>query len=106
VHVVDRCRRIIASLDGRPAVPAGSERDDWMLDVIKPAHEMMKQSADALQTAVHPHNRGEFVSVSAGLSFGGGRPVRPAFIIMRVPAHIHAAAWSSGEPWYAGGCCP
>jgi hypothetical protein len=59
-----------------------------MQDVIIPAHQMMCECVGQLMSASRDHTRGEFPSVSAGLSFGGRRKVAAIFLlILCISAH-------------------
>jgi hypothetical protein len=101
-YILDAKRRIVACLDGRPAKPPPDFRDTWMEDVIKPAHAKMEQGLASLGwRAYKKHGRGNFPSMSSGLSFGGGRLVSPESLVA-VFSDVLSASRTPSKLWNPG----
>lgn len=67
VAVLDAANRIMTVLAGRP------RGDDWE-DMHTRMSSLMEHAGDQVQNA-RPERRGNFVSISTGVSYGGGQMV-------------------------------
>lgn len=84
--LVDKKRRMLSILAGHPNDPM------WQQDVVKPAATLFDEirikgdSCDGWSTKQQDARRGDFISLTSGVSYGGGQQVR------RYPLAAHAVA--------------
>lgn len=74
--LIDQKKRMLCMLVGRPSDP------NWMSDVVEPAAQMLddiRLEGDAMGAWSAKQlnaRRGDFVSITSGVSYGGGQQVR------------------------------
>lgn len=77
--LIDKKRRMLAMLVGHP------KDGRWMEDVIEPVEKMFDEirvkgdSSNGWSTKQQDARRGDFVSLTTGVSYGGGQQVRSLF---------------------------
>lgn len=72
--MLDKEKRIIVSLAGRPRDNPASKSKSWQ-DVVRGADSVITMQREEADIRPHRHRRGNFVALACGISYGGGQMV-------------------------------
>jgi hypothetical protein len=94
---LDKDRRIIAVLVGRPDDPEWSEVVDGAAAVMR-AVQQLGIGEDLFSVEQLDHRHGEFLAIPVGVSFGGGQTVRAVFRVPRAFSLLTVSNCQLQEP--------